>query len=397
MHRLPMTDRQGHTPGRRIQDIELLRALAVVSVVVHHAHGNLFHWPTPLFDAFFRRFELWWGVDLFFAISGFVIARDLIPRLQGCNGVAEFWRNSVQFWVRRAFRLLPSAWLWLLLMLVACRFLNESGAFGTLSANLAATLAGILQYANFRFADSFFRYEYGVSFVYWSLSLEEQFYLLLPLLIFVSRRFLPWILVGVIAAQFFVWRTPLLMVLRTDALAWGVLLALASHKAFYVCLEPTWLLRWRPLGLILAALLVLGLTRVSTEQHLWSVWRIGVIALFSAALVWLASYDRGYLTLPAPLQRLGLWLGSRSYGIYLIHIPAFFLTREIAFRLYGDSALDGTHTLLFLVLAICTIVLCSEANYRYVELPLRARGTAIARRFSTEAPPTAGDIRNEAA
>jgi len=283
MHRLPMTDRQGHTPGRRIQDIELLRALAVVSVVVHHAHGNLFHWPTPLFDAFFRRFELWWGVDLFFAISGFVIARDLIPRLQGCNGVAEFWRNSVQFWVRRAFRLLPSAWLWLLLMLVACRFLNESGAFGTLSANLAATLAGILQYANFRFADSFFRYEYGVSFVYWSLSLEEQFYLLLPLLIFVSRRFLPWILVGVIAAQFFVWRTPLLMVLRTDALAWGVLLALASHKAFYVRLEPTWLLRWRPLGLILAALLVLGLTRVSTEQHLWSVWRIGVIALFSAA------------------------------------------------------------------------------------------------------------------
>lgn len=51
-------------------------------------------------------------------------------------------------------------------MLLACLFINRSGAFGTLAANLQATLAGVLQYANFRFADSFFHYEYGTSFVY---------------------------------------------------------------------------------------------------------------------------------------------------------------------------------------------------------------------------------------
>src|SRR5476649_2292342 len=112
------------------------------------------------------------GVDLFFAISGFVIARSLIPALQGCSTRQEYWQQTRNFWLRRAFRLLPSAWLWLALMLLACVFINRSGAFGTLQANLQATLAGVAQYANFRFADSFFHYEYGTSFVYWSLSLE---------------------------------------------------------------------------------------------------------------------------------------------------------------------------------------------------------------------------------
>lgn len=376
----------------RIQDIEVLRAVAVLSVVLHHAHGNLFAQPIPWMDAFFQRFELWWGVDLFFAISGFVIARDLLPKLQACESTAVRWRTALAFWIRRAFRLLPSAWLWLLLILLACRFLNASGAFGTLQANLAATLAGVLQFANYRFADSFFRYEYGTSFVYWSLSLEEQFYLLLPLLALLTRRFLPWTLALLVVVQFFTWRTPLLMATRTDAIALGVLLALWSHRRSYAACEPLFLRRM-PMGLAVAGLLILGLMRISTNEYLWTTYRLGVIALLSATLVWLASYDRDYFAMPGPIQRVLLWVGSRSYAIYLIHIPAFACVREIAFRLYGTQASDGTHHWTLALGASLLILALGELNYRWVEDPLRKQGNRLAMRLSARVQQSAEGAR----
>lgn len=367
-------------PGKRIQDIELLRALAVLSVVLHHAKGNLFTWNLPWLNAFFQRFDLWWGVDLFFAISGFVIARDLLPRLQRCSSHTEHWRMTLAFWTRRAFRLLPSAWLWLLLILLACRFLNTSGAFGSLQANLAATGAAVLQLANFRFAESFGNYEYGTSFVYWSLSLEEQFYLLLPLLALLTRRWMPWLLVLLVIVQFFTWRTPLLMSVRTDAIALGVLLALWSDTRSYAALTPR--AAFKPLLLIGVAALIFGLMEFSTNHYLWTTYRIGVIALLSATLVWLASYNRDILAMPAqPLQQLMLWVGSRSYGIYLIHIPAFCLTREVCHRLYSAAAQDGSHTLLVTLLAGLLVAGLSELNYRYIEMPLRTRGSRVAARL----------------
>ncbi|PER22380.1 hypothetical protein, partial [Bacillus cereus] len=79
----------------------------------------------------------------------------------------------------------------------------------------------------------FMHYEYGASFVYWTLSLEEQFYLILPLLVFVSRRYLVWVLLAVVLVQFFTWRALWLSVIRTDALALGVLLSIWSLRPSY--------------------------------------------------------------------------------------------------------------------------------------------------------------------
>src|SRR5690554_7809237 len=62
-------------------------------------------------------------------------------------------------------------------------FFNESNSFGSLSANIDASIAGFFHFANFRFYSTFLQSEYGVSFVYWSLSLEEQFYFLFPIIL----------------------------------------------------------------------------------------------------------------------------------------------------------------------------------------------------------------------
>ena len=156
---------------KRIDDIEVLRGFAVLFVVVHHASDNLLTWTSPALTRFYTYFGGWFGVDLFFAISGFVIARDLVPRLQVSTNNISALQITLAFWLRRAWRLLPSAWLWLGIILLATVIFNQSGAFGTFRANFEATIAAITQVANVRFAESFMRWEYGASFVYWSLSL----------------------------------------------------------------------------------------------------------------------------------------------------------------------------------------------------------------------------------
>jgi peptidoglycan/LPS O-acetylase OafA/YrhL len=378
--------------SKRIMDIEVLRAIAVLGVLFHHLQGSLFTDPVPLLEQIHGWAQPWWGVDLFFAISGFVIARSLIPTLQGCTTRQEYWQETRNFWLRRAFRLLPSAWLWLALMLLACVFLNRSGAFGTLAANLQATLAGVLQYANFRFADSFFHYEYGSSFVYWSLALEEQFYLLFPLLILLFRRHLVWALLALVAVQILTVRTPLLMVVRTDALALGVLLAMWSAQPSYQRWQPTCLRRpWAGISALIAIGLLLSF--MATDRFTFASYRIGSIAVLSAVLVWIASYNRDYLMPAGAVQRLLAWVGSRSYGIYLIHIPAYQLVRELIFRLQNAGLPSPAgHPIVTLLLAFGLIVLLSELNYRFIEMPMRNRGAALVKRLGTSrtAVPSSG-------
>lgn len=365
----------------RIGDIEILRGVAVLMVVFHHAADNLFTWGTPNMERFYTYFSGWVGVDLFFAISGFVIARDLVPQLLAVPRGEATTRMVLAFWVRRAWRLLPSAWLWLLVMLIASLAFNQTGAFGSFRTNLEATVAGVLQVANFRLAETFMQWPYGASFVYWSLSLEEQFYLLFPLLILLARRYLLYAMVFLVLLQFFLVRTPTLMFFRTDALALGVLLALWTQHSSYVLFKPNFLERHKyGLAVVLVALICLW---VLGSDQLRSVnIKVGMIALVSAALVWLASYDRGYLGFPKLLSSLLIWLGARSYAIYLIHIPAFYFTRELWLR--TDAAAQGFNDEFFypfLMTAFLLIVVLSELNYRLLEVPLRDHGKRVARRI----------------
>jgi peptidoglycan/LPS O-acetylase OafA/YrhL len=84
------------------------------------------------------------------------------------------------------------------------------------------------------------------------------------------------------------------------------------------------------------------------------------------------------------VQRLMAWIGSRSYGIYLIHIPAYLLVRELIFRLQAAGLPSPAgHPILTVLIAFGLIVLLSELNYRFIEMPMRNRGAALVRRLDT--------------
>jgi peptidoglycan/LPS O-acetylase OafA/YrhL len=171
-------------------------------------------------------------------------------------------------------------------------------------------------------------------------------------------------------------------VFRTDALALGVLLALWSRHSSYELFKPVALGRFRAgLAGLVGALLCMSVLG-SDQLHNVSI-KIGMIALVSALLVWVASYNHDYLGMPRPLSSVLIWLGARSYGIYLIHIPAFFFTRELWYRLRGGVEFGPELFYPFLLAATTLIVLLCELNYRLVEAPLRRKGKLIAARMQS--------------
>lgn len=225
--------------------------------------------------------------------------------------------------------------------------------------------------------------------VYWSLSLEEQFYVLLPLflLLVTGRRARIAALLLVIAVQFPLTRSPFgdltaqyLASFRIDGFAWGILVFMLSRSSWYRRIEPRFLLR-KPLALAATLLLLYLLVAVPAQLFSWSI-NMGLLAMIAAALVWLASYGKGYLFGYRDLTGLMQWLGARSYGIYLIHLPVFKFTHEAATRYLqtSDQAYSLAIVPFLLLFASVLILVLAELNFRYVEEPLRRIGAERAKR-----------------
>ena len=361
-------------PPGRIDDIEILRAAAILLVIVQHAAG-------AVQSTFLRRITHWGtfasGVDLFFVISGFVIARVLLPDLQDARTPGQAALVLRRFWIRRIWRIWPAAWLWLGLILLAST-LCDASVFGSVRTNEWAAVAGIANFANVRFTYAFGRYFYGASFHYWSLSVEEQFYIVLPLLALCLRRFLSVFAVGFIILQVFYNDSIIDWEFRGGGLFFGTLLASFSVSSSYRAVEPRFL-RQRPWAAMLATLALFVLLVRAGSPNAGVPSRYSVIALVAVVLVWLSSYARGYIFAPARTRPVLLWFGSRSFALYLVHVPVL-LALAGATRAWQVGSALHTHSLnhKLAAAAFAAMLLLAELTHRLVERPFRDHGRRIA-------------------
>jgi len=368
----------------RIADLESLRGISILMVLVFHARNSGFDWDLPRWTHVVKYyFDFWPGVDVFFAVSGFIIARSLLPAIAACGDFTAFVRVATAFWVRRAWRLLPSAWLWLWITLAMSAVLNRDNLFSSFHTNFEATIAGMLAVANIRFAVTFLSAPYGVSSHYWSLSLEEQFYFTLPVLAFLLRRNLVWCLVAALAFVFCLTPNNWLGTFRVHAILLGVLLAIFSQTPAWALTRPDFLNKNR-LRRALALALPLGLmsTLAPFLQQITPV-PFDLIGLLSASLVLIAGHDGGFLRLGPPIDRVLHWLGARSYALYIVHLPMMIAHHQI-WRMLMPSVPPALHPL-YCATMIGTILGSAALNYRFVEIPLRRRGATIADRMLARA------------
>lgn len=368
------------TGSARNDDIETLRGFAVLMVLYEHL--GVIHYSEPL-RGLRQVLTGWTGVDLFFCVSGFVIYRSLAAVLEHGQPAAEATRQIVAFWIRRVWRLAPAAWLWLLVGLPAgiLARLSLGASAPSIYQHLVTATAALLNVENVhRYVCDTNPMHCGSVFShYWSLSLEVQFYLVLPLaMLWLPRRWLAGLMAALIVVQFAIPRPPfngsLLWYLRTDAIAWGVLLGIAMQGRMGAVLRPAFLASGPARAAFTLGLLgLLGTAKMFDPEDIFA----GIAGVLSAGLVWAASCNAGYIWRPRWAAAALRWIGLRSYSLYVCHLIVFSYAGTALGRF--DGTLGGV--LLHAAVAYGGTFVAAALTYALVERPFRRRGRDAAARY----------------
>lgn len=331
-------------------DIEGLRAIAIVAVILYHA-------DVPGFGSGYI------GVDAFFVISGFLITGILVREADRTQHI-----DLLRFWGRRAARLLPNAILTLTativgIMTLASVLTREAGA-----GDVAATL---LYYANFHFSARTLDYfdqsvQSSPVLHFWSLSVEEQFYLFWPVCIVpglwmfkrlnrpVTLVFLGVLALGSFGAMIYWSRIePSRAFFDTESRVWQ----LAFGAMLAVRLPPT---RWAAaigwVGLVGLLLSIGLLDLLPLNPRVASV----IPTLAAAAALYGGSGSPTYGANPVLGNAVMQWIGRRSYSLYLWHWPLL---------VFAAPAVGRGFTILL-------IVPIASLAFAWVEQPLRIAAPA---------------------
>lgn len=353
--------KSGHSHGVRV-DIQALRALAIVSVVLFHV------WPNQLAGGYV-------GVDIFFVISGYLITGQLWRQEQR-HGRVDF----KDFWARRARRLLPASLLAILITTFATYAfttpswfmkVSDEGIGATLYAQNWVLISKVTNYLTDDGTKSPFQH-------FWSLSVEEQYYIFWPIILFLAlaavklfpRRLknrplllttLSWMLVASLAYS--IWLTanqPQNAYFNTFARAWefaaGALLAVGSRSGQEKrqARSPLWF--WAGVALMGYSILVY------TEATPFPSWQAGIPVLGSVLVL----HGGESLSRWMPRRLLGLkpiqFVGDISYSLYLWHWPVLILAPWVLRR---------NTTLIDEVAVVALSVLLGWLSKRFVEDPVR--------------------------
>ncbi len=386
----PMTEQaRGHIPT-----LDGWRALAILLVLLDHGADPLLRFVLNLTGhaggfvsehyTFIKNPVGRGGVHLFFALSGYLITRRLMDEEQRRAHI-----SLRAFYVRRLFRIQPAALFYLLVI----------GVLG-LSAVLAVSPRGWLS-ALFGCANFLLRWQTWYTEHFWSLAVEEQFYLLWPLafVLLGARRRLAGALAIVlllgawlaIVVRYDVTASPAMWV-RPDIegpwLMWGCVAALAEHGRYGRRLIEV---LTRP-GICLIAL-PLALLSLTYEFLDWKIFMSATFLCAAATpLLLMGTARRPHGVLGRFLELAPVaWLGRISYSLYLW---------QQVFLVWDDARAPRLAALQSPPWAIIMALGCAAASYYWLEKPMIGYGRAVVRRLAASAPSpqrTVGRLYNDGA
>ena len=366
----------GHFEG-----LDGIRALAIAAVLV-------FHLNAPWLPGGFL------GVDVFFVVSGFLITTLLVREHRRAGRIA-----FRAFWIRRARRLLPALIVCVTVSVLIARLIT-----GELLVHAGRQVIGALTFstnwAEITAGTSYFDQTAPQLFMnFWSLAVEEQFYLVWPLTTLLLLRLLPprgRVAAGLGAAAVSTLAMGLLYVPGQDAtrvyygtdthlmgLMLGAALAFAwARPDLAAPLRPSGWGRWgQALAAPAAGAVLLALMLLIDENDPLT-FRGGILlASLATAVLLLGVLDRDPARSPTPVQRttssrVATWIGVRSYSIYLWHWPVILMVAR------DNPSAPGTADHLW-TRAWCVLVTVALADltYRFIETPFRRHGfRGVARR-----------------
>lgn len=377
-----------------IKGLDGLRAVAVLMVLGYH-----------LFPSLFPGGYL--GVDIFFVISGFLITSLLITERARTGSI-----RLRKFWARRVRRLLPA-----LLAVISITCAIALFVRGDVLVGIGRQILGALSFSNnwieIAAGANYFDSTAAHLFTnFWSLAVEEQFYVIWPLAVIVLVG-VPWFaqrsrLAIAVSCSIAIISAALMAVLfdttngtrvyyGTDTHLFGLMIGAAlafwnRSKARQYALrrlnQPFWWLAHKKRVQVIGNLALVGLVALMLAMPDTSAvaYYGGLVftSILAGVVIVATTSKRGALQQLFAWRPL-VWTGVRSYGIYLWHWPLLVL-----FGYMLPSSLDQW--------AVSTLVLaisfaCAAASYRFIEIPIQRGGFRVILGRSTQRVADAGDAR----
>jgi peptidoglycan/LPS O-acetylase OafA/YrhL len=365
-------------PQGRIPELDGLRGMAILLVLVGHYFAVPGTGVASLLNGYWFRLG-WTGVDLFFVLSGFLIGGILLEVRDSPNYFKTFY-------ARRFFRIIPLYYAWILIYIVLSvagrTFLAERvGSVQRIDISIVAHFLFLQNFHDFlRSAVSFWWFS-----SMWSLAVEEQFYLVAPLLVrYLPKRVLAFVLVlvtiGAPVLRFAIrndfsdgpWLAYRLMPCRADSLAVGMIAALLwSNPKSRAWLEKHSAILYGLFAVLFAGVAYLWrwhsdplLPLTQTAGYTW-------LALFFGAGILLVLSRRTALL--SALMRLGFLreIGGVSYCIYIIHLAVFLFFHQILLHAL-PVVTDGRAAAVTSLAAIATYGI-AKLSWKFLEQPLLRR------------------------
>jgi peptidoglycan/LPS O-acetylase OafA/YrhL len=360
----------------RMPELDGIRGFALSMILVwHFIVGTIDPETAPPWLASLAQWLTitWSSIDMFFVLSGYLIGGILIDH----RGATNLFRV---FYVRRCLRIMPLYTIWVLLYLLLL-LTPIAGRFPWLFEDPLPSWGYLIYLQNMTafWQDRFGPHWMGIT---WSLAIEEQFYLILPLMVFLSPpRWMPWLAIGAVLSA-----TPLRIMTqqflpnhewagwfpiwcRWDSLFMGVFLAWMRRQPWWESTahgQPraiAWMIFLSTLAWLIA--MTAGNTVYPGNWHILT-YGLTLISLLYGSLLFLTLHDRR-------LARFFSWpiwvfMGTISYGLYIFHQAVLGLVHGIVY--HEEPRLERwDHLVVTLIASAATIVL-ANISFRYFEKPL---------------------------
>jgi peptidoglycan/LPS O-acetylase OafA/YrhL len=339
-----------HTTYR--PDIDGLRAIAVMAVVLHHAS------PIRFPGGFV-------GVDIFFVISGFLISSIILQQL----GKGSF--SFADFYARRVKRIFPALTLVLISTLAMAWFWLAPLDYQVLGQHTMAAGGFVSNLVLWSEVGYFDKEAFNKPLLHlWSLAIEEQFYIAWPLLLWAlyrwraqPQRLIVGLLIASLALNLYLVRTDTTAAFynplaRFWELLMGAWLAARYTQASALPLAPAW--RAHALSTVGLVLLAAVMFKVTPESRFPGWWAFVVTA---AMVMLLAAGPQAWFNRYVLSSRPFVWIGLISYPLYLWHWPL------LSF-LHIKFGLDTSSTLRFGAVGLSIVL--AWLTYRWLEKPIRS-------------------------
>lgn len=367
MFSLRMVDAHGDDKKVKRDDLQVLRALSVFAVVAYH------YFPKTIPKGYL-------GVDTFFVISGFVVTplvfRIFTPETRGSKA-----QNLRDFYFARFLRLIPALFSTVSITIIVSTLILSTNSLFNLARQSLCSILGLANFGAYKYVGNYFSPTINPFLHIWSLSVEQQIYIVLPVIFFIlvkpsskfQTRFIQ-IFVILTLVSFCLW-------IFSDDLFIKLGITNPNQLSYYMswnrfwefgCGGISWFLTtiaglkpnayFRKFRLLLISIFLLTIINPAVFRLDHKAEYILLVVLASILIT-----QESFHIKNMHLNRALVWMGDRSYSIYLIHFPIIIFLEENYFRNSKKISISWSLGSIILTLFLANV------QYTYVEKIFRNR------------------------